>query len=112
MKPIPQKIVPWLSLLFFVPLQIIPGGVASTTGAPSAAAQSGVPVVRDSRFGLNQAWEAPDAADRAGAGWSRVMFWWSALQPNGPGDWNDFATDHDSYIDEEIGRGREIVGVI
>src|SRR5436190_2016483 len=37
MKPIPQKIVPWLSLLFFVPLQMVPGGVASTTGAPSAA---------------------------------------------------------------------------
>jgi len=68
--------------------------------------------MRDVRFGLNQAWEAPDAADRAGAGWSRIMFWWSAIQPNGPQDWNDFATDHDSYIDEEIARGRELVGVI
>jgi len=69
-------------------------------------------VARDSRFGLNQAWEAPDAADFAGAGWSRLMFWWSSLQPNGPYEWNHFATDHDAFIDNERARGRELAGVI
>jgi hypothetical protein len=87
--------------------------LATWTSPPeSASAQATAPVVRDPRFGLNQAWEAPDAADRAGAGWSRLIFWWSSLQPNGPREWNHYATDHDSYIDDEIARGRELVGVI
>ncbi len=110
MKPSALNIVPRLSLLFFILLQSLPPSTPGTS-AP-VAAQSAAPVIRDSRFGLNQAWEAPEAADRAGAGWSRLMFWWSALQPNGPTDWNNFATDNDSYIDEEIARGRELVGVI
>jgi len=79
--------------------------------AVSGAAQP-APVVRDVRFGINQAWEAPDASDLAGAGWSRLMFWWSAFQPTGPADWNSFATDNDSYIDDELARGRELAGVI
>src|SRR5437762_9195899 len=53
---------------------------------PGAAALLAAP--RDPRFGLNQAWETPDAADQAGAGWSRLVFWWSALQPRGSGDFN------------------------
>ncbi len=82
-------------------------------GTPDAAAMAQAPAVaRDSRFGLNQAWEAPDAADFAGAGWSRLMFWWSSLQPNGPYEWNHFATDHDAFIDNERARGRELAGVI
>jgi hypothetical protein len=110
MKPNPRRIVPQLGLLFFLLLQSIP---ASNALAPqTATAQTSTPVVRDVRFGLNQAWEAPDAADRAGAGWSRLMFWWSALQPRGPQDWNLFATDHDSYIDDELARGRELIGVV
>jgi len=67
---------------------------------------------RDPRFGLNQSWEAPDQADMAGAGWSRLVFWWSAFQPRGPRDFNVFATDRDSYIDDELARGRELAGVV
>ena len=67
---------------------------------------------RDPRFGLNQAWENGAAADTAGAGWSRLTFWWSALQPKGTQDWNTFATDNDSYIDAELKRGRELAGVV
>lgn len=66
----------------------------------------------DPRFGLNQAWEDGAVADRAGAGWSRLTFWWSAFQPRGAGDWNYFATDNDSYIDDELKRGRELAGVV
>ena len=113
MKLFPQLSGPRLGLLFFGLLQIFVASNVVAPAAPAAAqAQSAIPVARDVRFGLNQAWEAPDAADRAGAGWSRLMFWWSALQPHGPQDWNHFATDHDSYIDDEIARGRELVGVI
>jgi hypothetical protein len=64
------------------------------------------------RFGLNQAWEDGDVADLAGAGWSRLTFWWGQFQPTGPNDWNLFATDHDSYIDDELRRGRELAGVV
>src|SRR5436190_11049619 len=77
---------------------------------PGAAAVLAQP--RDVRFGLNQAWEAPDQADLAGAGWSRLVFWWSSFQPRGARDFNQFATDRDSYIDDELARGRELSAVI
>jgi hypothetical protein len=113
MKPSPLNTLPRLSLLFFVLLQSLATTTNPATTAPErAVAANAAAVTRDVRFGLNQAWEAPEAADQAGAGWSRLMFWWSALQPNGPQDWNDYATDHDSYIDEELARGRELVGVV
>src|SRR5438132_9899899 len=111
MKPSPRHLCPRIGLLFFLLLQSFPAGALTRTPELAAAQTSG-PVTRDARFGVNQAWEAPDEADRAGAGWSRLMFWWSALQPRGPQDWNDFATDHDSYIDEEVARGRELIGVV
>ena len=75
-------------------------------GVASAAA------ARDVRFGLNQAWQAPDAADLAGAGWSRILFWWSELQKNGPNELDLFATDQDSWINDERTRGRELAGGI
>ncbi len=80
--------------------------------APDVSAQAPVLVERDVRFGLNQAWEAQEAADLAGAGWSRLTFWWSAFQPDGPDDFNLFATDQDSYIDAEIDGGRELAAVV
>ncbi|MFN0074267.1 MAG: hypothetical protein ACKVVP_22530 [Chloroflexota bacterium] len=67
---------------------------------------------RDSRFGINQAWQAADQADTAGAGWSRVVFWWSELQKSGTSEFDLFATDHDAYFNSEVGRGRELAGVI
>src|SRR5947207_1311417 len=83
----------------------------SSVSAASETA-NGPALPRDSRFGVNQAWEDGAAADQAGAGWSRLTFWWSAFQPNGAGDWNTFATDNDSYINAELKRGRELVGVV
>src|SRR5437660_12764850 len=53
---------------------VVPAGAASVTEQPKP----------DPRFGLNQAWENGAAADTAGAGWSRLTFWWSAFEPNGP----------------------------
>jgi hypothetical protein len=82
---------------------------ASPTAQATPAAEA---VSRDPRFGLNEAWRAADAADRAGAGWSRVLFWWSEMQKDGPGDLNLFATDQDSYISSETLRGRELAGAV
>lgn len=78
----------------------------------SANAASAAPAARDPRFGINQAWQAADQADVAGAGWSRVLFWWSELQKHGPSDFDLHATDHDSFLDAEIHRGRELAGAI
>lgn len=78
-------------------------------GQPTVASAA---TARDARFGLNQAWQAPDAADLAGAGWSRILFWWSELQKNGPNELDLFATDQDSWINDELARGRELAGGI
>src|SRR5712692_3394012 len=81
---------------------IVSGILATQMPAPAAiadGAQAGpVTAGGDPRFGLNQAWENGATADRAGAGWSRLTFWWSAFQPKSTSEWNAFATDNDSYI--------------
>jgi hypothetical protein len=110
------------SLLSFSFAQVGPAAPPRAVPVASAQAPAAVerdshisfnqPVERDVRFGLNQAWEAQEAADLAGAGWSRLTFWWSAFQPNGPDDFNLFATDQDSYIDAELDRGRELAGLV
>ncbi|MFN8635350.1 MAG: hypothetical protein U0893_16000 [Chloroflexota bacterium] len=83
---------------------------AQATPAASPADAPAMAIGRDSRFGLNEAWRAADQADRAGAGWSRILFWWSEMQKDGPGDLNLFATDQDSFINSEVGRGRMLAG--
>lgn len=106
------RIVPLLFVTVVALTSIVP--VSSKTAYAAEADLSGpLPAaLRDRRFGLNQAWEVGDAADVAGAGWSRLTFWWSAFQPNGPREWNYFATDNDSYIRDELRRGRELAGVV
>ncbi len=86
-------------------------GLLSDVVRPTSPANA-QPPAKDPRFGINQAWENPNVADQAGAGWSRLTFWWSAFQPRGQGDWNSFATDNDSYINDELKRGRELSGVV
>lgn len=81
---------------------------APTVAQATPAEQGG----RDTRFGLNEAWRAADAADRAGAGWSRVLFWWSEMQKSPGSDLNLFATDQDAYIQSETARGRQLVGAV
>ncbi|MGE3269549.1 MAG: hypothetical protein AB7P40_12440 [Chloroflexota bacterium] len=86
--------------------------VFAPVSAPSVVAAPAATISRDTRFGLNDAFRAADAADRAGAGWSRILFWWSEMQQNGPGDLNLFATDQDSFINSETDRGRQLVGAV
>jgi hypothetical protein len=103
---------PSVALRLLVGLAILGSGLLSSAGVTAGAAAANAPVVRDPRFGLNEAWRAPDAADRAGAHWSRILFWWSELQKGGSDELNLFATDNDAYIDGERGRGRELVGAV
>jgi hypothetical protein len=69
------------------------------------------PVARDPRFGLNQAWDDGATADLAGAGWSRLVFWWSAFQYGNREEWHSTAVP-DPWLEDELARGRELVGVV
>jgi hypothetical protein len=80
---------------------------------PQVAATALPPVQNsDPFFGVVQAVYAPDAAARAGARWERLVFWWSKMQPNGPGDDLRDSWFTDAQIDGEIARGFQPVGVV
>lgn len=106
-SPLLQTAARLLLFVVVVALVFLPLAPPVAQANPAAAAVS-----RDTRFGLNEAWRAAEAADRAGAGWSRVLFWWSEMQQNGPGDLNLFATDQDGYINNEADRGRQLAGAV
>ena len=84
-----------------------------SVGASDTPSSAG-PVARDPRFGLNETARngMSDPADRAGVSFSRVTFWWSELQKNGPNEFDLFATDQDSQVNEEAKRGREMAGLM
>jgi hypothetical protein len=65
----------------------------------------------DPRFGVVEAYEAPDQAALAGVGWERILFWWHQLQPNGSEDWNGQYFP-DEILDRERAQGREVVGLL
>ena len=70
------------------------------------------PVI-DSRFGVVQAYEAPEVADDIEVGWERLFFSWPELQPQGPGDWNPaYPYFDDATIQRELDAGRELVGLL
>ena len=85
-----------------------------TPGVGAAGAPATGPGARDPRFGLNETARngMSDPADRAGVNFSRVTFWWSELQKNGPDEFDLFATDQDPQINEEVMRGRELAGLM
>jgi len=67
----------------------------------------------DPRFGVVQAFEAPQAADEVEVGWERLFFSWADLQPNGPEDWNPaYPYFDEAIIDDERQAGRELVGLL
>ena len=41
-----------------------------------------------------------------------MPFWWQEIQKTGPDSWDPFATDHDRIIDQELSKGRQIVGLL
>ena len=104
--PLLQTAARFLVVAIVLTLAFVPLAPPTAQATPAAA------ISRDTRFGLNEAWRAADAADRAGAGWSRVLFWWSEMQKDGPGGLNLFATDQDNYINNETQRGRQLAGAV
>ncbi|MBN1429441.1 MAG: hypothetical protein JXB07_13795 [Anaerolineae bacterium] len=65
----------------------------------------------DPRFGAVETYHAPDLADEARVGWTRILFYWSELEREGPDDWNVFHAPLER-IDREIEGGREVVGML
>jgi outer membrane biosynthesis protein TonB len=66
---------------------------------------------RDGRFGAVEAFWDPQAAAEAGVAWDRILFYWSQLQPNGPGDWNTLHVP-DEWLQSAQAGGREVVGLL
>jgi hypothetical protein len=66
----------------------------------------------DPRLGIEEAFRASQQAATVPVGWERIPFFWSAIQQAGPNAWNDFAMNHDTQINQEIQRGRQIVGLL
>lgn len=75
--------------------------------AASGQAQS----ARDLHFGISASSLNPPAAVQLGEGWDRVVLPWSALQPNGPDDW-DATYFPDALLQDELNAGIEVVGLI
>ncbi len=82
--------------------------VASTLPPRATRAREAPP---DARFGLVEAFWDPAAAAEAGAGWERILFYWSEIQPTGP---EDFNTLHvlEEWLQAADADGRQVVGVL
>ena len=76
-----------------------------------SAAQEEAEAVINPRFGLVNAFEAPQAAYEAGTGWELIRFRWDELQPNGPGEWNT-SPETEEWLSSARAAGREVVGVL
>ncbi len=84
---------------------------------PTTAPQPGTFVISDptgpvtDRIGVNESFAASALAKDLGATWTRWVVEWSAIQPNGPGDFNQFYID-DARLRRELGNGFRFAGMI
>jgi hypothetical protein len=62
------------------------------------------------RFGVIEAYTAPNAAREMQASWTRVTFQWADVQREGPESWTPPLSDE--QIDAQIKDGREVVGLL
>ncbi len=74
----------------------------------SATAQE--PPYPDWRFGVVEAYEAPNEAQALGAAWTRVTFNWSNVQAGGPQEWSPPLSDE--QLARELADGRLVVGLL
>src|SRR4051794_27257386 len=80
-------------------------------GSPAASLQAASTTAFDPRFGAVEAFRESARADTAGVRWTRLAFWWSGLQPNGPESWNQFYFP-DNLLQAELNSGRQVVGLL
>lgn len=100
------------SLILLVIATHIPIGTGqiqqiSAAPLPVDVAQ-GIP---DRRFGVIEAYDAAQGATALGAGWERITFQWSRIQPNNSGEWIEDPVP-DAVLDAELAAGRQLVGLI
>jgi hypothetical protein len=65
----------------------------------------------DQRFGVAEAFWAPEDARELGVGWERILFYWKEIQPEGPDDWNTLHV-REEWLAEAEQSGREVVGLL
>lgn len=64
------------------------------------------------RFGIIEGMWFPELTCELGAGWERLIFDWSAHQPNGPDEFVGFLNIPDEWLLEAIACDREVIAVI
>ena len=79
---------------------LLPTEVTSAPAAPP-----------DPRFGVVEAYRAPDLATQAGVAWERFIFYWHVIQPRSADDWNSGYL-HDGVLQNELDSGRSVVGLL
>src|SRR5918912_1697427 len=101
-------------LVVSVVLASVLASLAGTAGARASVARDAGTLSpgNDPRFGVVQAFEAPQQAAAIGVRWQRIMFPWRAIQPNSPGDWKAGAAIADATLSAEIAAGRTPVGIL
>ena len=65
----------------------------------------------DPRFGIVSAFWLPEEAAALEAGWERILFYWSEVQPQGPDDWNTLHV-MEEWLVEAQEQDREVVGLL
>jgi hypothetical protein len=78
---------------------------------PISAARAQTAPPPDPRFGLVNAYAAPDAAAELGIGWERITFDWRAFQPHRPDEFLTASVDP-AWLDAAARADREVVGLI
>lgn len=63
-------------------------------------------------FGIVEAMWLPELACDLNPGWERIIFDWSAHQPNGPDEFVGFLNIDDRWLREAAACNREIVAVV
>ncbi len=62
------------------------------------------------RFGVVEAYTAPNSARELGIAWTRVRFHWGELQAGGPDTWTPEVSDE--QIEAQLAEGRLVVGLL
>lgn len=96
--PLTKRFLPWALLLLLLAL---PGA-----GAAQDDGRSGP----DGRFGVIEAYEAPNSARELGVAWTRVRFQWAEVQADGPESWAPPLSEEG--LDAEVAAGRVVVGLL
>jgi hypothetical protein len=79
--------------------------VIGTLHAPAGAQTTG-----DWRFGVVEAYTAPNSARELGTAWTRVRFQWADTQADGPDSWTPPISDE--LVEQELAAGRLVVGLL